>query len=164
MSILFKLVGPSWRVSCHGLKWPHVQTHSALIETPHTTSPSSLNHSFRVILQCSGAESDSSHQKLTPSIPMLNVLHHTHSPDNLPLCCVHVSIRKKCQRNSSTFNEKALCLIVAFSECRENFREISWTAVLLLLLLEPLLGVHQLRTQDDISLFIVYSVELQILK
>ena len=34
--------------------------------------------------------------------------------------------------------------------------------LLLLLLLEPLLGVHQLRTQDDISLFLVLLVELQI--
>ena len=32
----------------------------------------------------------------------------------------------------------------------------------LLLLLEPLLGVYQLRTQDDISLFLVLLVELQI--
>ena len=31
--------------------------------------------------------------------------------------------------------------------------------LLLLLLLEPLLGVHQLRTQDDISLFLVLLVE-----
>ena len=65
-------------------------THSTLIETPHTTSPSpsSLNHSLRVILQSAGAESDSS-QKLTPSIPMLNVQHHLYTPDNLPQCCVH---------------------------------------------------------------------------
>ena len=36
--------------------------------------------------------------------------------------------------------------------------------LLLLLLLEPLPGVHQLRTQDDISLFLVLLVELQINK
>ena len=34
--------------------------------------------------------------------------------------------------------------------------------LLLLLLREPLLGVHQLRTQDDISLFLVLLVELLI--
>ena len=33
--------------------------------------------------------------------------------------------------------------------------------LLLLLLLEPLPGVHQLRTQDDISLFLVLLVKLQ---
>ena len=38
------------------------------------------------------------------------------------------------------------------------------TRLLLLLLLEPLPGLHQLRTQDDISLFLVLLVELQINK
>ena len=36
--------------------------------------------------------------------------------------------------------------------------------LLLLLLLEPLPGVHELRTQDDISLYLLLLVELQILK
>ena len=39
---------------------------------------------------------------------------------------------------------------------------IIYCLLLLFLLLEPLLGVHQLRTQDDISLFLVLLVELQI--
>ena len=57
-----------------------------------------------------------------------------------------------------------MCLVFSTFHSDSVFLSPSYLHILLLLLLEPLPGVHQLRTQDDISLFLVLLVELQILK